>query len=206
MFAKLSALLLALPFVAATITVGTPDGWTTGGTVTFTWTAATTDPSTFSIELVNAAFHDTFAIANNVQTVNGQLTVELPQVPVTAGYTLSFFAPNDVNNVYAQTGSFTIGGATTSSATAASTSSTSATSSASSMSFSTPSVTATIISSPASVSVPTTGTGTGTGTNTAATSTPSSFNSSGATSFKLAGVVPAAALVLSVVAGAVMVF
>ncbi|KAF8435830.1 hypothetical protein L210DRAFT_2511746 [Boletus edulis BED1] len=117
MFAKLSALLLALPFVAATFTVSTPDGWTTGGTVTLMWTAATTDPSTFSIELVNTAFHDTFAIANNVPTVNGQITVELPQVPVLAGYTLSLFATTNVNDVYAQSGSFAIGGATTSSAT-----------------------------------------------------------------------------------------
>lgn len=51
--------------------------------MTITWTASTTDPTSFSIELVQASFHDTFAIANNVPTNMGQLTVQVPEVPIT---------------------------------------------------------------------------------------------------------------------------
>jgi len=40
------------------------------------------DRSTFSIELVNTVFHNSFAIANNVVPTSGTMTIELPIVPV----------------------------------------------------------------------------------------------------------------------------
>jgi len=76
-----STALLALPLVFA-LTINPLTGATTGGTVTITWSATNTDPPYFSIELVNPAFHNTFAIANNVQTSLGELTIQLPQVPI----------------------------------------------------------------------------------------------------------------------------
>ncbi|KAF9218146.1 hypothetical protein BS17DRAFT_791951 [Gyrodon lividus] len=82
-----SALALALPLVSA-LTLNTPTGATTGGTITLSWTASTTDPAYFTFELVNTVFHNTFAIANNVQTSQGTLTIQLPQVPV--GYVIFF--------------------------------------------------------------------------------------------------------------------
>jgi hypothetical protein len=36
----------------------------------------------FSIELVNADFNDAFAIANNVPTSQGTITVTMPTIPV----------------------------------------------------------------------------------------------------------------------------
>ena len=37
--------------------------------------------TTFSVELVNQNFHNTFAVANNVQTSAGSITVTLPVIP-----------------------------------------------------------------------------------------------------------------------------
>jgi len=198
MFAKLSTLALLVPYVAA-LTISGLNSATTGGTVTITWTASTTDPSSFSIELTNDAFHNTFAILSNVPTAQGSATIQLPQVPPGDAYTLQAVAINNINEVYSQSGSFSIGAATTSSASAVSTTSTSgATTSTPSGSLTTPSVTATTPASSGASSV-------GAASSSAASSTPSSFTS-GAASFKLIGVAPAAALVLSAVAGAAMVF
>ncbi|KAF8838688.1 hypothetical protein BDN67DRAFT_62552 [Paxillus ammoniavirescens] len=91
MFAKLTALVLALPLVSA-LTINTPIGATTGGMVTLTWTATTTDPTSFTFELTNTIFHNTFAIANTVTTSQGSITIQLPQVPVGDGYTLEAVA------------------------------------------------------------------------------------------------------------------
>ena len=64
------------------LTINAPTDATTGGTVTITWSSSSSDPSYFTIELVNPSFHNTFAIANNVLTSLGQLTIQLPQVPI----------------------------------------------------------------------------------------------------------------------------
>ena len=60
-----------------TVTTTNP---TSGGSITFTWTADSTDPSTCDFVLANTNFHNTFAIANNVQTSSGSLTVTIPIV------------------------------------------------------------------------------------------------------------------------------
>ena len=76
-----SALALAAPLVSA-LTVTTPTDWTNAGSVTVTWTAAAGDPQTFDVELINQQFNSQFALANNVQTSDGTISLTLPQVPV----------------------------------------------------------------------------------------------------------------------------
>lgn len=71
----------AVPLVSA-LTLNTPTGVSTGGVVNVTWEATTADPSSFSLYMVNTIFHNTFAIANNVQASAGMITLTLPQVPV----------------------------------------------------------------------------------------------------------------------------
>ncbi|OAX38947.1 hypothetical protein K503DRAFT_690596, partial [Rhizopogon vinicolor AM-OR11-026] len=110
----------ALPLASA-LTLDTPTGATNGGIVTITWSATTSDPSTFSIELVNTIFHNTFAIANSVQTSTGSLTLELPQIPVGDGYTIEAIQYNNINVVLATSGDFSVGAQTTSTASSTST-------------------------------------------------------------------------------------
>ncbi|KAH7886435.1 hypothetical protein F5I97DRAFT_1830185 [Phlebopus sp. FC_14] len=197
MFAKLvSTLALALPLVSA-LTVNTPNGATTGGTVTLAWTATSTDPAYFTFELVNTAFHNTFAIANNVQASLGTITIQLPQVPVGDGYTLEAVATNDVNTVYASSGDFAVGAQTTPTSTMTSTASTSATgSSASSAPLSSSTAPTSSLSSASSSS-----------SSAAATN----FNTGAASSLKSTigasfGAGPLAVVVLSAMAGAAIVF
>ncbi|KZT30980.1 hypothetical protein NEOLEDRAFT_1083611 [Neolentinus lepideus HHB14362 ss-1] len=80
MFSKLSVAAVLVPFVSA-LTLNTPTGLSSGGPATITWTSEPTDPP-FSIELVNTAFHDTFAIANNVNPLMNTISLNLPSVPV----------------------------------------------------------------------------------------------------------------------------
>ncbi|KAG8219196.1 hypothetical protein J3R82DRAFT_7 [Butyriboletus roseoflavus] len=195
MFAKLSTLALALPLVSA-LTINAITGGTTGGAVTISWTASTTDPTSFSIELINSAFHNSFAIANNIQTALGSITITLPQVPIGDGYTLEAVANNNINTVYSTSGDFAIGAASTTTTSGASTTSTASSISSGSVTAPTATSASPVLSSASVAS----------GTSSSASSTPSALNSSGAASFKLIGVAPAAALVLSAVAGAAMVF
>ncbi|KAG1724400.1 uncharacterized protein EDB91DRAFT_142309 [Suillus paluster] len=82
MFARLAALAaLALPLASA-LTLNTPTNVTNVGQVTITWEATTADPGSFDIEMANTIFHNTFAIAGNVQTSAGSITITLPEVPV----------------------------------------------------------------------------------------------------------------------------
>ncbi|KAI6030009.1 hypothetical protein EDC04DRAFT_3115746, partial [Pisolithus marmoratus] len=130
MFAQILALALALPFVSA-LTLEAPTGATTGGFVTLAWQATTTDPAYFTLQLVNPAFHNTYAIANNVQTSLGTLTIQLPQVPVDTNYQLEAIDPSNVNDVYATSSTFSIGAATSTSNTATGTTTSGATTSTS---------------------------------------------------------------------------
>ncbi|KII93096.1 hypothetical protein PLICRDRAFT_35273 [Plicaturopsis crispa FD-325 SS-3] len=126
MFCKLSALVALVPLVSA-LTLSTPENLTSGGPATITWTNESGDPSTFSLELVNTVFHDTFAIANNVVPASGSITINLPSVPARDGYTLEAVDISNINSVLATSGSFTIG-AQSSSSVASSTSSSAASS------------------------------------------------------------------------------
>ncbi|KAF8499236.1 hypothetical protein F5888DRAFT_1922203 [Russula emetica] len=93
-----------------------------GGSVTITWSQDSTDPTTFSLELANNNFHNTFALANNVQTSSGQLTVTLPIVPADT-YTLEAVQINNVNSVIGSSGAFSVGATVTSTSSGSSTSS-----------------------------------------------------------------------------------
>ncbi|KAI6139996.1 hypothetical protein BKA82DRAFT_4220139 [Pisolithus tinctorius] len=185
MFAQILAIALALPFVSA-LTLVAPTGATTGGSVTLTWQATSTDPAYFTFQLVNPVFHDTFAIANNVQTSLGTLTLQLPQVPVDTNYQLEAINPSNVNDVYATSSTFSIGAATSSSNTATGTT-TSGTATSTS-----PTTTATTAAS------------TGATTTASSTTSPTSFNGV-PYKFDFAAA-PVAVVVLSAVAGVAMLF
>ncbi|KAG2069448.1 hypothetical protein BDR04DRAFT_1021482, partial [Suillus decipiens] len=115
----------AVPLVSA-LTLNAPTTTPTiGGTVNVTWEATTSDPSTFNIYMVNTIFHNTFAIASDVQTSAGELTLILPPVPVGAGYTLEATDISNIDNVYATSGGFSVGAQTTASAPTMSSTSTS---------------------------------------------------------------------------------
>jgi hypothetical protein len=74
------SLVILLPLLARSLTLNVPTGVTSGGSVTFTWATTTGDPTTFSLFLRHPAFNDDFAIANNVQTSLGTLTLSIPIV------------------------------------------------------------------------------------------------------------------------------
>jgi len=109
-----------LPLVHA-LTLGTPTGLTSGGLATITWTADPTDPP-FSLELANPVFRDAFAIGNNIDpTTATSITLTLPAVPVGAGYHLEAVNVGNITDVYARSGEFSIGAATSSSRASSST-------------------------------------------------------------------------------------
>ncbi|KAF8730544.1 hypothetical protein AX14_005479 [Amanita brunnescens Koide BX004] len=163
MYSKLAILALVAPLACATISIQPPVNAASNSPITITWTsnAPGTDPPVFSIELVNLVFHNSFAIANNVQTTQGSLTLTIPTVPVGDGYSIEFVNISNINDIFAQTGQFSV--APASSVTRASSTGTAASgSSAGSVS-----VTAT--------GVPSTSSGFGT-TSSTTTATSSSFN------------------------------
>ena len=77
-----SILTFVVPLVSA-LTLQIPKNPTTGGQTTITWTANATDPASFTLELLQASFHNAIGIANNVPTASLSLTLELPSVPPT---------------------------------------------------------------------------------------------------------------------------
>ncbi|KAG2358887.1 hypothetical protein BDR07DRAFT_1238099, partial [Suillus spraguei] len=170
----------AVPLVSA-LTLNAPTTTPTiGATVNLTWEATTSDPSSFNIYMANTIFHNTFAIATDVQTSAGEYTLVLPPVPVGDGYTLEATDISNINNVYATSGDFSVGAQTTASAPTLSTTSTSMT-----------------MSMPMSSGTGTASTATGTSPSgsSSASSTPSSI-SGAAASFKI-GMGPAAVVLLS---------
>ncbi|KAH8111860.1 hypothetical protein DFH11DRAFT_553244 [Phellopilus nigrolimitatus] len=130
-FTKIAASLsLAVSLVSA-LSIQTPTNWTSGGPATISWTAVNGDTQTFSIELANTIFHNSFALANNVQTGALTLNLELPIVPVGDGYTLEFVNIGNISDIFTQTGDFSIGATVSSSAASSSTASGSASASGS---------------------------------------------------------------------------
>ncbi|KAG1825280.1 hypothetical protein EV424DRAFT_1471751 [Suillus variegatus] len=193
MFARIAALAtFAIPLVSA-LTLNTPTGVAVGGLVNVTWEATTSDPSSFSLYMVNTIFHNTFAIGNNVQSSAGIITLTLPQVPVGDGYTLEATSNSNINTVYAQSGDFAV--SAMSSATLPSTSTTSTSSS-----------TGTGLSTASTVAPTTTAPATTAQTSSSASASPSTINSSGAASLIKIGMGPAAVVLLSAAAGAAIMF
>ncbi|KAG1871604.1 hypothetical protein F4604DRAFT_1681418 [Suillus subluteus] len=192
MFARIAAFAtFAIPLVSA-LTLNTPTGASNGGSLNVTWDATTSDPSSFSLYMANTIFHNTFAIANNVQASAGGMTITLPDVPVGDGYTLEATSNSNITDVYATSGDFAVTAATTSSTSMSSTTSTSTSTSLSG-------------SSGTASTVSPTGTTPATTSTSSGTSTPSTINSGDATSLKI-GMGPVAVVLLSAAAGAAIMF
>jgi len=113
MFSKLSLLALcaAAPLISA-LTLHIPDAPTSQGEITIYWDSAPGDPATFTLELIHPDFRDKFAIANNLDPSQGSITLTLPVLTAQGGYTLEAVNIGDLNDVYATTGSFSIGQST----------------------------------------------------------------------------------------------
>ncbi|KAF9476927.1 hypothetical protein BDN70DRAFT_896937 [Pholiota conissans] len=184
MFSKLSLLSLVLPLVSGLV-LEIPKNPTTGGSVTIHWTNEQGDPSTWSFELINTAFNDAFAIANNVDPSPSALTLTLPIIPVGDGYTLQAVNIGNISDVFASTGDFAVGAATTSLSSTASTLGTSTSTKAGS-------VTSTGTTPTTALTTPTPGfssvinsatTSTGTSTTSGATTSSSATTTAASTNF-----------------------
>ncbi|PFH47584.1 hypothetical protein AMATHDRAFT_50192 [Amanita thiersii Skay4041] len=166
-FNKVAFFALVAPLVHAAFNIETPSNVRSASSITIKWTAEPTDPFSSpicSFELFNDAFHDSFAIANNVPSLQGSLTLTLPVVPIRDGYTIAAVNVSNINDRFGQTGSFAIAEAISSSS--------SATASASGSGSS-----AGVTTRP-----PVSGTSSGFGTTVAGTSTRTASGASGASS------------------------
>ncbi|KAK0186155.1 hypothetical protein F5146DRAFT_1069529 [Armillaria mellea] len=71
--------------------------------------------------LINQSFNNQYAIANNVDSSLGSLSLTLPQIPAEDGYTIELVNISNINDIYAQTGTFSVAEPVSSSASASST-------------------------------------------------------------------------------------
>ncbi|KAJ7914715.1 hypothetical protein B0H13DRAFT_1872715 [Mycena leptocephala] len=125
MFTKI-CLALALASSAIALSINTPTNPTSGGTTSITWSSTSSDPSSlihlirsvFSIELNHPSFNNALAIANNVDPANNNVTLTIPPVPAEDNYTLEFVNITNIDDVFATSGSFSIGAAVSASASA----------------------------------------------------------------------------------------
>jgi len=202
MFAKFSLVTLILPLVQA-LTIQTPTGLTSGGQTTINWTTTAGDPTSFSFELLNQVFNNAYAIANNVATSLGTLTLDIPIVPPGDGYTLEAVNIGNINDVFASTGPFSIGPATTTSSAPPSTTSI-APGSAGASTPTTPAVTTTTPGFGTTVAGPLT-TAVATGTDDSGTAAPTVTAFNAAMGVKASNIASVAALALGAVAGAFIV-
>ncbi|OSD06189.1 hypothetical protein PYCCODRAFT_1475026 [Trametes coccinea BRFM310] len=212
MFAQLSVLALALAPLASALTLQIPVDWHSSSQVNISWSNTASDPS-FSLQLVNTdEFHDTFAIANNLNPSADFASFQLGVIPE-GQYTLRAINVTNASQIYDETPSFTILAPLSTSSSAASTSSAASSSGAASASV-TGSSTLTVPAASSTsgfgvtVSGSSTGSGSSAGTNTASatdsssSSVPSSFNGSGNGAASLPRLTPWALAALGVVAGA----
>ncbi|KAK0435015.1 hypothetical protein EV421DRAFT_1661638, partial [Armillaria borealis] len=81
---------------------------TSTGPITISWQTSSGDPTVFSIELINQSFNSQYAIANNVDSSIGSLSLTLPQIPAEDGYTIELVNISNINDIYAQTGTFSV--------------------------------------------------------------------------------------------------
>ncbi|TEB32445.1 hypothetical protein FA13DRAFT_254325 [Coprinellus micaceus] len=224
MFSKLALLALITPLISA-LTLHIPAEVRSQQTVTITWDTAPTDPPQFTIQLVNEAFNDQFAIRNNVDPNLGSVTITLPVVPVRfvpslpgfsgsscsrnpmlnrGGYTLRAVNVGNINDVYSETGTFSVlelsttftPSSTASTSSGTGTTSSRATTSGTGSTTSTVSRSTTSASSTTSQSSTTSATTTGTGTSPAATA----LSGNNADSLKFNAGVAVAALAAGVAA------
>ncbi|KAI0375511.1 hypothetical protein BV20DRAFT_960696 [Pilatotrama ljubarskyi] len=213
MLSKLSfvAALALAPWTSA-LFLQLPVDWHSSSQVNITWSHNSTDPI-FTLRLVNSnQFHDTFAIAGNLDPSADFASFELPVVPE-GQYTLQAINVTNQNQVYDQTPEFTVGAPlSTTSSSASSTASVSASGSASasvtgSATLTVPASSATSSGFGVTVSASSTpagasGSNTGSATSASDSSVPSSFNGSGNGAASLPRLTPWAIAALGMVAGA----
>lgn len=137
MFGKLSLFATFVAPLVSALILQTPTNPTSGGQMTIMWTSENGDPSTWSFELLNPDFHDSFAIANNVDPSPQQLTLTIPIVPVGGGYSLEAVNIGNISDIYATTPSFSIGATSSSSLSSGASTATTPVSSATSLTFTT---------------------------------------------------------------------
>ncbi|KAK0435018.1 Ser-Thr-rich glycosyl-phosphatidyl-inositol-anchored membrane family-domain-containing protein [Armillaria borealis] len=121
--------LAALPLTLVHgLTISNPtETVTSTGPITISWQTSSGDPSVFSIELINQSFNSQYAIANNVDSSLGSLSLTFPRsLPSADGYTIELVNISNINNIYAQTGTFSVSEPVSSSASGSSTGSASA--------------------------------------------------------------------------------
>ncbi|KAI0081181.1 hypothetical protein K474DRAFT_1704192 [Panus rudis PR-1116 ss-1] len=208
MFAHLSALALIAPLVSAFTFSGVPSGWHSGDQVSVNWTTTPSDPTSFSLELQNPdLFHQALALANNVDTSSGTVAFTLPIVPASSGYTLQAVNITNINQVYSESGSFSIADPVSSSAASSSTTSSGAASSGSASATGsatiqpiTTSFGITVSNTNTAASTVSTGAASGSGSS-ASSPTPTSFNGNGALSQMNFGVASWAVMGLTAVFG-----
>ena len=86
-----SVLTFVVPLISA-LTLNAPTTTpTSGGQTTITWSTSAGDPTSFTLELVNTAFHNTFAISNNLVPSAGSVTLQLPLVPTSYVFFVFFW-------------------------------------------------------------------------------------------------------------------
>ncbi|TEB18549.1 hypothetical protein FA13DRAFT_1803363 [Coprinellus micaceus] len=202
MFSKLALLALITPLISA-LTLHIPAEVRSQQPVTITWdTAPPTRTPQFTLQLVNEAFNDQFAIRNNVDPNLGSVTITLPVVPVRGGYTLRAVNVGNINDVYSETGTFSVLELSTTFTPSSTASTSSGTGTTSSRATTTGTTTSTVsrsttsASSTTSQSSTTSATTTGTGTSPAATA----LSGNNADSLKFNAGVAVAALAAGVAA------
>ncbi|OBZ79673.1 hypothetical protein A0H81_01280 [Grifola frondosa] len=179
--------LLGLPLVSA-LSLNTPTNWQSSSEVNISWTSTSTDVP-FSFELVNTdEFHDTFALANNVNPTLNFLSFQLGVVPA-GQYTLNAVNVTNLNQIYSSTSAFNIAAAPTTTSTSTSTSASVGTSSGTTgtgSSITSPAVTGTstskfgtTVTGATTTNTGSTGTS-GTSSSSSGSTTPSAFSGSGA--------------------------
>ncbi|KAF8635296.1 hypothetical protein AX15_000474 [Amanita polypyramis BW_CC] len=112
MFIKAASVLaLVAPLACATIVIQQPSNIRSNTVVTINWSSTDqgNDPPTFSLELVNQIFHNSYAIGNTIPTSQGSITLTLPTVPEGDGYSLQAVNVTNINDVYSQTSQFNVG-------------------------------------------------------------------------------------------------
>ncbi|KAG8934924.1 hypothetical protein FRC02_008906 [Tulasnella sp. 418] len=86
-----------------------PSATLANGVLTLIWISQQGDPTSFSVELVQAdRLIDRYAIANNVPTSQGSLTIPLPPVPAASGYSVQLVNVGNIDQVYATSPAFTV--------------------------------------------------------------------------------------------------
>ncbi|KAJ7022766.1 hypothetical protein C8F04DRAFT_1137273 [Mycena alexandri] len=103
-------LALAASYVSALTISSITGNAVSGGSLTIDWNTATTDESgTFSIELNHPSFNSALALATNVDSSQLSITIPLPTLLPSDGFTITFVDISDINNVFSTSQSFSIG-------------------------------------------------------------------------------------------------